>query len=129
MPDRLVELLRQRALIQEHLAWLDREIAAVSNQPDATPGLAPTTATVLPAPLTSAPASTVPVPNPLAATSPIPAGRALPPPDADAIIEQYRSSPGSLQSEVRKGCFLYCAAALVLLGLGVVALSFLISSR
>src|SRR6478672_3124092 len=30
MSDRLSELLRQRALVQEHLAWLDRQIADAS---------------------------------------------------------------------------------------------------
>jgi hypothetical protein len=30
--DRLKDLHRQRALVQEHLAWLDREIAAASGE-------------------------------------------------------------------------------------------------
>lgn len=33
MPDRLQELLQQRALIKEHLAWLESEIAAASGKP------------------------------------------------------------------------------------------------
>ena len=33
MSDRLAELVRQRALVQEHLAWLDREIARAAQKP------------------------------------------------------------------------------------------------
>lgn len=33
MADRLQELLQQRALIKEHLAWLESEIAAASGRP------------------------------------------------------------------------------------------------
>ena len=45
MPDRLAELRRQRALVQEHLAWLEREIAATEKTPSATrPADAPLTA-------------------------------------------------------------------------------------
>jgi hypothetical protein len=32
MPSRLDELRRHRALLQEHLAWLDREIAAAAGE-------------------------------------------------------------------------------------------------
>jgi hypothetical protein len=35
--DRLLELRRQRALVQEHLAWLDREIASTAS--GATPAM------------------------------------------------------------------------------------------
>lgn len=48
MPDRLAELRRQRALVQQHLDWLDREIAATGpapskdNPPQLAPAVAPT---------------------------------------------------------------------------------------
>ena len=45
MSDRLQDLLRQRALIQEQLAWLDREIAAAADA-----ALATTAPAVTPAP-------------------------------------------------------------------------------
>jgi hypothetical protein len=35
MSDRLPELRRQRALVAEHLAWLDREIAAAGGETSA----------------------------------------------------------------------------------------------
>lgn len=108
MPDRLDALLRQRALLREHLAWLEREIAAAS-APTAggTPGRSPPIPTLESASRTG-----------IAATGPAP--------NADAILDRYRPSPGSLQSDVRKGCFLYFAAAFVFVGLGVAALYFLI---
>lgn len=130
MPDRLVELHRQRALLQEHLAWLEREIAAESDQSDAAT-VQPPASTAIQAPAPFAPlATTSPLAGPTAAATARRVDRSTSPTsDADVIIEQYRASPGSLQSDVRKGCFLYFAAAFVLLGVGVVALYFLISSR
>ena len=44
MSDRLAELRRQRDLLQQHLAWLDTEIAAESRAPTARPVVAPTPA-------------------------------------------------------------------------------------
>ena len=37
MSDRLPELRRQRALVAEHLAWLDREIADAGSETPVTP--------------------------------------------------------------------------------------------
>ena len=133
MIDRLAELLRQRALLQEHLTWLDREIAAASAKPGAPPG-EPVAPLAVPAPEGALPASPTSTARHAAALqptapSPLPSGHAPPPPDADALMEQYRSSTDSLQSDVRKGCFLYFAAAFVLLGVGVGVLYFLLSSR
>ncbi len=113
MADRLAELLRQRALLQEHLAWLDQEIAAASNR--VVPAEAP--APVLPV---AAPA-TLPVaaPRPAQAVLSIPSVPAAVPPEAsplgDDILDQYRVPPQSLQTDVRKGCLLYFAGAFVLL--------------
>jgi len=41
MSDRLSELRRQRALLQQHADWLDREIAACGNTQPAAPVTAP----------------------------------------------------------------------------------------
>lgn len=136
MPDRLQELRRQRALVQEHLAWLDGEIAAVSGQASAStpaPHLAPA-ARAMPSPTPSASsylagqaaaiarhASSVPV----AASSENPAVHAA----AEAILEEYRVPADSLKTDVRKGCFLYFFIGLALLGAGVTALYFLLSKR
>ena len=125
MSERLAELRRQRALVQEHLAWLDREIAA-SSPPSAPEPAAPSAAPPPPVRPTVQPTALRQVAPPaarLAATS------NSAPVDADSILEQYRTAPGSLQSDVRKGCLLYFAGALALLALGVTALSFLIGRR
>jgi len=132
MPDRLNELRRQRALVAEHLAWLDREIAAESGSP--APRAHPEQATRVegPAPLV-APASAPalrPTPLPLMPQAPAPAA-ALDPEmsaqaaaDADALLEQYRVAPDALKTDVRTGCFLYFFAAMALLALGVIGLYF-----
>lgn len=134
MSDRLRELLRQRALLQEHLAWLDREIAAASGA-QAAPGPAPLPVTTPPPGATSVPVGSKPLANESAAGAALAAkvvakGPAVAPqPVPDAIIEEYRVPPKTLEQDVRRGCFLYFAAALVLLALGVTVLYFAIRSR
>src|SRR5690349_2525236 len=78
-PDRLQQLLRQRALLQEHLAWLDREIAAAS---EGTPPPAPTPIAratqqplVIPSPVTP-PTPTLLVPSPAKPAAPYVASQA-----------------------------------------------------
>ncbi len=102
MSDRLTELRRQRALAQEQLAWLDREIARESGaaQPPASP-----------APPTSAPR---PMVNTATAET-----------DAEALLAQYKSDPKNLHSDVKRGCFLYFFAAFALVALGLLAFYFL----
>ena len=99
MSDRLKDLQRQRALAQEQLAWLDREIARESG---ATP------------PPTPAPPATPPTGGPVKAEA-----------DAEALLAQYRSDPQALQRDVKRGCFLYFFAAFGLLLLGLLAFYFL----
>ena len=117
MPDRLVELRRQRALVQEHLAWLDREIVAAENAPSA-PAAATAVRDARPGP-SAAPVAVARTGNlaPVAAPSP------------DAILEEYAVAPGTVKSEVRKGCLLYFVAALALLVLVIAVLYFALSSR
>jgi hypothetical protein len=127
MSDRLEELRRQRNLIEEHLAWLDREIAAASGEP----AVAPPAPTPIPAPVASvAPAAVAPVvvapvvaPVPVAAPA-IPSEPIAPEvaATADAILDEYRVAPAALHSDVKKGCFLYLLAAFGLLALGVIGL-------
>ena len=97
MSDRLQELLRQKALLAEQAAWLEREIAAEQARAGVTP---PAAVAVVPA--SPPPASTV-------ATT-------------EALFEQYRPNPQSVQQEVKRGCYLYFLGALVVLGLGVLAI-------
>jgi hypothetical protein len=127
MPDRLDELVRQRALVQEHLAWLNREIAAAA---EAAKAPAPSASPVPSIPLAPAPASvqaTLPSVSP--APPPPPAAVAATPVDADEILARYQAKPGSVKQDVRKGCFLYFAAAFVLLGIGVALLYLVLSAR
>jgi hypothetical protein len=149
MRDRLSELVRQRALVLEHLAWLDREIAdasatpaeltraAIAPAPAVPPDPAPTPisstgtyAAGAPAPPAHAvPSSTVPAASlpgastPAARTGDVSAGA------SDEIIEQYRVSPATVQQDVRKGCLLYFVAAFLLLGLVVAILYYTIGTR
>lgn len=117
MSDRLAELVRQRALVQEHLAWLNREIAHAADLAKATSatGAAPA---ALPPPGTSA------VPPPAATATRAPTPPAVQAVDADEIIARYQTSPVNVKQDVRKGCLLYFSAALVLLGLVVTVLYF-----
>lgn len=112
MPDRLAELRRQRALVQEHLAWLDREIAAVES---AAPSELRSEAQI---PSATARATTSFPPRPVAAAT-----------VAEPLLDDYRVEPSAVRQDVRKGCFLYFAAALVVLVLLVTLLYFTISSR
>jgi hypothetical protein len=104
--DRLKELQRQRALVQEQLAWLDREIAAAQGGVAAQGEAPPTKAIPLPARNTSSGFGDAHA-----------AEQA-----AEEIIAQYKQEGQTLQSRVKRGCFLYFFAALGLLGLGLVAL-------
>lgn len=127
--DRLAELLRQRALIKEHLAWLDAEIAAASG-PAATSAAEPPTVTVRPATADARPASPVARETAEVATPAVaPAFAAATPPglteaSAEAILGEYQVKPDNLRQDVRKGCLLYFAASFVLLALGVLGLYF-----
>jgi hypothetical protein len=146
MSDRLSELLRQRALMAEHLAWLDREIANVK----ALPGVATATSSPsLPRPAsnlgseTASPASATTLPAPRPSTLPAHGGTAsIPPPnvadttlqtevippETEVILEQYRVTPAAVKQDVRKGCLLYFIGAFVVLGVIVAILYFTIGS-
>ena len=118
MPDRLQELLHQRAAIQAHLAWLDREIAQLHPTPSAQ-----SAAATQPLEKTSAP----PLP---ALDSPAPLAIALPPlppseVDSDAILTRYQQDTVNLRTDVRKGCLLYFFGAFALLGLAIVLFYFI----
>jgi hypothetical protein len=125
MSDRLAELVRQRALVQEHLAWLNREIAAAAEVAKAAP--APSGAANGPAPEATGRPMSVPahIP-PTAARTPV--ANAPDAVDPDEIIARYQVAPGAMKQDVRKGCLLYFAGAFLLLGL-VVAVLYLAIGR
>jgi cobalamin biosynthesis Mg chelatase CobN len=115
--DRLNELQRQRALAQEQLAFLDREIATEQAKSGAHQAA---THRATPAPATS------PTPAAMAAA----AQRATTqlesalPADAEKILAEYASEPSSIKGDVKKGCFLYFFLALAALAAAVIALYF-----
>ena len=131
-PNRLNDLRRQRELVAEQLAWIDREIAAAGGLPTTTPATAvpppPALRLVTPAAAVPIPPSApvrvpiVPLTPPAALNVEIPAHVAA---QADAMLDEYRVAPDAMKSDVKKGCFLYFFAAFALFALGVVALYFI----
>jgi hypothetical protein len=135
MSQRLAELHRQRQLVEEHLAWLNREIAAeliggalkhepaprlAEDLPPAAPSRSATTTTAASADGAKAETSTTGATS--AATPPVPdssLSASLPP---EALIDEYRTPPDALRDEVRKGCFLYLALAFGVLAVGIAVL-------
>ena len=93
MSDRLTDLRRQRAVIQQHLEWLDREIAAA---PASSPAQ-PTPAEVRPVPV-AAPST------PVVITS------------EGILPELGQPDPVNAARQAKQGCLLYLAVALVVLG-------------
>ena len=85
MSDRSDELRRQRDLLREHLAWIEREIAAEAQR--------------------SGPA---PLAEPLPQISPSPVEDT----DAEAILSEYRRAGSSISTQTKRGCILYFALAL-----------------
>lgn len=125
MQDRLADLRRQRALIQEHLDWIDREIIRAERQLQAGHSAAHASATPAVIPPGALVGSAAP-PAPAAQTlAPLSAAAITTPPhlaQADAILDEYRVPTNTLKSDVRKGCLLYFAGAFVLLGAGIALL-------
>lgn len=65
-----------------------------------------------------------PTPTAPAAPSPVPAVAPEVAAAADAILEEYRVPPASLHTDVKKGCFLYLAAAFGLFAAVVTILNY-----
>lgn len=102
MPDRLEELRHQRALVQEHLTWLEHEIAHVT-----------VTRLTLPpfAMRSDRPGTTSRPPTPMPAA-------AIP------ELSQFQVDPDNVQGDTRRGCFLYTGIALIALVLLCVVIYF-----
>ena len=130
MPDRHSELLRQRALVLEHLAWLEREIAASGSAappPGVLPPNAPAPATV-PAASNAATVGNAAVAPSAPATTPEKSADEIPA-ETEVILEQYRVPPAALKDDVRKGCLLYFIGAFVVLGIVIAILYFTIGTH
>ena len=95
MSDRLSDLRRQRALVADHLASLDREIAAAGGEAPATP------------------AALVPPANP---------GSGADLPAAEKILAEFRSEVERSPAKIRRGCVwsFVCGMALLILGVVVI---------
>ena len=102
MSDRLEELLRQRAAIQAHLAWLDREIAETAER------LSPSN----PPPATASKVATPVLPELKPEAEPSAAESNA---QAERIMADYKQDVGRQQSDVKRGCFLYLASAFAVL--------------
>ena len=96
MSERLRHLQRQQALLREHLAWIETQIAEEAAPPEI-----------------SMPRPTVRQPTPPVGPEPI---------DADALIERYAEKERQRPADIRQGCLLLFIGTLALLVLGIVGL-------
>jgi len=106
MPDRLEELQHQRALIQEHLTWLEHEIAALT--------------------VTRLTRSPFPPRDAATSSAPAAANPGLPVAGVPVIdLPDFQVDAGSVRGDTRRGCLLYVAFAIILFGLGLIAIYYL----
>ena len=105
MSDRRQELLRQQALLREHLSWLDKELARETG------------------PASPAPSVFTPDSRPTPTTTP--QTPIASPADADALLSNYAAAERHDPNALRRGCFVVFGIALGILVLGVVAVYFL----
>lgn len=122
MADRLQELLQQRALIKEHLEWLDAEIAASSGRSTANP--------LPPVPRATPSAAAAPAsrefPVPTARPAVPPRGQTATiraePDDADVLIAKLAAEEkNQVRAPSKTGCWMVFAASLLLLVGGMFA--------
>lgn len=106
--DRLDELHRQRASLQAHLDWLDREIAREQSGIPSKP------------PPSLAIGQSLSADTPLRPTTPLSAP-AVPDSDAESILAQFADSPQKIQTQVKRGCWSVFALALLIPALAIAA--------
>lgn len=102
MTDRLEELRRQRALVQQQLEWLDAEIAAEAAARTA-PGAAKPAKAKPQSPIESIELTRHPAPH-----------------DSDAILKHYGAEAVSADAQTRRGCWTVFVLSLLALGFIVV---------
>jgi hypothetical protein len=88
--DRSDELRRQREIVRQHLAWLDREIKTREGNP-------------------------APEPVPYVAHVPISVTASDADRDAESILAEFRQPAPSIEAQTKRGCILYFAIAVVLM--------------
>ena len=96
MSERLRHLQRQQALLREHLAWIENEIARETAN------------------------ATEPV-APAATNAPVVANASLLSTDADALIERYAAEERQNPADIRRGCLMVFFLALLLIAGAVTA--------
>ncbi|MDF3059788.1 MAG: hypothetical protein K0R17_4003 [Rariglobus sp.] len=114
MSERLRHLQRQQALLREHLAWIDAEIAREAAS-------AP-----VPMPAAQPPGTSPPTPIPGSAPAPDTANNTTPPAaasadEADVLIQHYARGERQNPADLRRGCLLVFSSALLLLAAGIAA--------
>lgn len=106
MSDRLDELRRQRALLQQHLEWLDAEIAATEQSPETS---------------LAGSGRILPPDSHSHATSSIPGVRspAKAPAETEiaAVLAAQKDAPKDSAQEAKRGCIVAFALTLLVLGL------------
>jgi len=104
MSDRLEELRKQRALVQQHLTWLDHEIASVTVTRLTLPPFAMRGTTRPPIPSATTPAT----PKTGATRSPLSAA-------AVPELAEFQVDPDDVHGDTRRGCIIYSAIAFLVL--------------
>ncbi len=122
MSERLRHLQRQQALLREHLAWIEAEIAREAPVTESSPtphppsdGVSPVVAGV---PALAVALSAFPTSTPLTASSSVARAATA---DADSLIERYAATERQNPADIRRGCFIVFFAALLLVAVGVAA--------
>jgi hypothetical protein len=119
-PDRLAELRRQRALVAQHLAWIDAELTAAGAGQAPSPVVAPDAAPAAQSPAPpSAPTTEAPSAN---AETQLDPSVALANTRADEIIEKYRATEALDPQAAKRGCLTLFGAAFALAGIVVLAI-------
>jgi len=101
MTPRMEKLQRQRALLQEHLRWLESEIASEASTVPA--GISESSEPAAAAPVVPSPTAVAPTESPGAIAAP----------DATALVPE--ADVRGIHSDVRSGCLLYFILAFVAL--------------
>lgn len=130
MSDRIAELLRQKQLLQDHLNWLDREIARAASSaagheiaptlsaPAATPAATPPPPAESPAKPVVEPSTPVIAPAQSAAAAPVATPKSAEAMRmADEIIARYQQEDALRPEDTKRGCMVLAAAIFALMGL------------
>jgi len=118
MADRLQELLQQRALIKEHLAWLEGEISAATARPDQVhSGAREPAFTSVPNLATGSPTPTIHAAAVLAKSTRAATHANSADAETEAMIAQLAAEEKTPPIPTKKGCWIFFCVTLVVVGL------------